>query len=92
MSNDQRASWEVSGYADITSATIINGELEVSFANGDIGEPKDRWGSLTNLAKAGGKGRDQVLEVFIHEFSQELITGDDQLLLKASVFNSELTV
>jgi transcriptional regulator with XRE-family HTH domain/Zn-dependent peptidase ImmA (M78 family) len=63
-----------------------------AFEMDDIGEPKDRWGSATNLAKADGKGRDQVLEVFIHEFSQELITGDDRLLLKASVFNSELTV
>ena len=31
----ERARWEVSGYADIVSATIVDGELVVAFANGD---------------------------------------------------------
>jgi transcriptional regulator with XRE-family HTH domain len=51
----------------------------------DIGEPKDRWGSATNLAVADGIGRTITLETLNAKLDQRNLTDIEKLLLETAV-------
>jgi transcriptional regulator with XRE-family HTH domain len=50
----------------------------------DIGEPKDRWGSATNLAKPEGSGRRAVEQNFARHVRLEVLPHLDAALLRAA--------
>lgn len=51
----------------------------------DIGEPKDRWGSATNLARAEGDGREIVTQMFASRVDLTQLSEIDAMLIKAAV-------
>lgn len=53
---------------------------------GDLGEPKDRWGSANNLSAADGSGRDVVRAALAGRLTTAVTPELDRLLLEATVF------
>ena len=51
----------------------------------DIGEPKDRWGSATNLARTEGDGREIVTQMFTSRVDLSRLSEIDAMLIKAAV-------
>ena len=51
----------------------------------DIGEPKDRWGSATNLARADGHGREIVTQMLTSRVDLSRLSTIDSMLIKAAV-------
>ena len=51
----------------------------------DIGEPKDRWGSATNLARAEGDGRDIVTQELRSRVNLEGLPAVDSMLIEAAI-------
>ena len=51
----------------------------------DIGEPKDRWGSATNLARAEGDGREIVTQMLTSRVDLSRLSEIDAMLIKAAV-------
>ncbi len=51
----------------------------------DIGEPKDRWGSATNLARAEGDGRDIVTRELRGRVDLDRLSEIDSMLIEAAV-------
>ena len=51
----------------------------------DIGEPKDRWGSATNLARVEGAGRDIVTRELRGRVDFDRLSAIDSMLLEAAV-------
>jgi transcriptional regulator with XRE-family HTH domain len=51
----------------------------------DIGEPKDRWGSATNLARAEGDGREIVTQMLTSRVDLSRLSEIDTMLIKAAV-------
>lgn len=53
----------------------------------EIGQPKDRWGSATNLAAPDGDGREQVETELRTRLDAREMTGEDAALLSAVVLS-----
>ena len=51
----------------------------------DIGEPKDRWGSATNLARAEGNGREVVTQTLFSRVDLGRLSAIDSMLIEAAV-------
>lgn len=51
----------------------------------DIGEPKDRWGSATNLARPEGDGREIVTRILSDRVDFRRLAGIDSMLIQAAV-------
>ena len=51
----------------------------------DIGEPKDRWGSATNLARVDGSGRDTVSRILWKHIDLDRVSSLDAAVLTALV-------
>ena len=51
----------------------------------DIGEPKDRWGSATNLARAEGNGREVVTSTLLSRVDLSRLSAVDSMLIEAAV-------
>ena len=51
----------------------------------DIGQPKDRWGSATNLARADGDGRDIVTQEFNSRVDRSRMSEIDTMLIQIAV-------
>ncbi|WP_419908259.1 helix-turn-helix domain-containing protein [Candidatus Poriferisodalis sp.] len=55
----------------------------------DIGEPKDRWGSATNLARTEGDGRAIATQYFVERVDFSRMTDLDRWLLDTAVGSPE---
>ena len=51
----------------------------------DIGKPKDRWGSATNLARAEGNGREVVTSTLLSRVDLSRLSAIDSMLIEAAV-------
>lgn len=56
-----------------------------AYALGDLGEPKDRWGSANNLSAAEGAGRVFVREALARRLTTTITPELDRLLVDATV-------
>jgi transcriptional regulator with XRE-family HTH domain len=56
-----------------------------AYALGDLGEPKDRWGSANNLSAADGAGRVFVREALARRLTTAVTPEVDRLLVDAAV-------